>query len=76
MAEKNDDKFELKGFVLKSHPGATFSVRLEGIEKDVLCHLSGKMRMNNIRVLEGDTVDVEMDVYDLSRGKIIFRYKK
>ena len=55
-------------------PNATFRVELE-IGHKVLAHISGKMRMHYIRILPGDKVQVELTPYDLSRGRIIYRYK-
>ncbi len=63
-----------QGSVIESLPNAMFRVELEnGLE--ILCTLSGKMRMNNIRVIEGDKVKVEMSPYDLTRGRISQRLK-
>jgi translation initiation factor IF-1 len=53
-------------------PAATFKVSLEN-GHEILCHLSGKMRMNKIRLLPGDKVKVQMSPYDLSKGRIVFR---
>ena len=71
---------ELLGVVIEALPNATFRVQLldkkyppgEGI---VLAHISGKMRMNYIRILPGDRVRLEMSPYDLTKGRIVFRYK-
>jgi translation initiation factor IF-1 len=64
----------LEGTILESLPNAMFRVELENGHK-VLAHISGKMRMNYIRILPGDKVSVEMSPYDLTRGRIIYRYK-
>lgn len=63
---------EMKGKVKQALPNATFKVELEnGCE--ILAHISGKIRMNFIRILPGDTVKVEISPYDLSRGRIVYR---
>jgi translation initiation factor IF-1 len=66
------DFIEAKGEVVELKPGATFLVRLES-GHEILCHLSGKMRMFKIKILPGDTVKVEMSPYDLSKGRITYR---
>jgi translation initiation factor IF-1 len=71
-----DDVIQMQGTVLENLPNATFRVELSNREKSVvLAHISGKMRMNYIRILPGDTVTVELTPYDLSRGRIVFRSK-
>ena len=70
-----DDVIQFEGKVIESLPNTTFRVELEDNGHEILCHISGKMRMNYIRILPGDKVGVEMSPYDLSRGRIIFRYK-
>ncbi|MEJ8552949.1 translation initiation factor IF-1 [Tepidibacter sp. Z1-5] len=72
MAKK--DVIELEGVVLETLPNAMFKVKLEN-GHEVLCHISGKLRMNFIRILEGDTVTVDMSPYDLTRGRITWRKK-
>ncbi len=62
------------GIVLEGLPNAMFKVRLEN-GHEILAHISGKMRMYYIRILPGDKVKVEMSPYDLSKGRITFRYK-
>ena len=69
-----EDAIEVEGTVLEPLPNAMFRVELANGHK-ILAHISGKMRMNYIRILPGDKVGVEMSPYDLSRGRIIFRYK-
>ena len=64
----------LEGTILESLPNAMFRVELENSHK-VLAHISGKMRMNYIRILPGDKVQVELTPYDLTRGRITYRYK-
>lgn len=68
------DAIEIEGTVTEVLPNATFRVKLEN-EHEVLAYLSGKMRQNYIRVLEGDRVKIEMSPYDLSRGRVTYRYK-
>ncbi len=69
-----DDTIEVTGVVLESLPNAMFKVELENRHK-VLAHVSGKMRKNFIRILTGDRVLIELSPYDLSRGRITYRYK-
>lgn len=66
------DFIELKGEVTELMPAATFKVLLEN-DHEILAHLSGKMRMNRIRLLPGDKVKVQMSPYDLSKGRITYR---
>lgn len=73
-AMPKDEVLEFQGIVLELLPNAMFRVRLDN-EHEVLAHSSGKMRKNRIRVLAGDRVSVEMTPYDLSKGRITFRYK-
>jgi translation initiation factor IF-1 len=68
------DAIEVEGTVTEVLPNATFRVELEN-GHEVLAYLSGKMRKFYIRVLEGDRVKVEMSPYDLTRGRITYRYK-
>ncbi len=65
---------KMDGTIIETLPNASFEVELEGGHK-VLAHISGKMRMHYIRILPGDKVTVELSPYDLSRGRIIYRYK-
>jgi translation initiation factor IF-1 len=69
-----EDLIEFSGTVVELLPNAMFRVKLDN-EHEVLAHTSGKMRKNRIRVLAGDRVNVEMTPYDLSKGRITFRYK-
>ena len=71
---KRDDAIEMEGTVVEPLPNAMFRVELENGHK-VLAHISGKMRMHYIRILPGDKVVVELSPYDLSRGRITYRYK-
>lgn len=66
------DFIEVRGEVTELMPAATFRVQLEN-GHEILAHLSGKMRMNRIRILPGDKVKVEISPYDLSKGRITFR---
>ncbi len=72
MAKKNLIKQD--GIILEALSNAMFRVRLEN-DHQIIATISGKMRMNYIRILPGDKVAVEMSPYDLSRGRIIYRYK-
>ena len=65
---------EFSGTVAELLPNAMFRVKLDN-EHEVLAHTSGKMRKNRIRVLAGDRVNVEMTPYDLTKGRITFRFK-
>ena len=68
------DAIELEGKVVEPLPNAMFNVELEN-GKTILCTISGKIRMNYIRILPGDRVVVEISPYDLTRGRITYRYK-
>jgi translation initiation factor IF-1 len=65
---------QVKGTVMEALSNANFKVELEGNGIEIICHLSGKMRMNYIRILPGDTVGVEMSPYDLTKGRIYKRF--
>jgi len=68
----DSDKIKMKGKVVDVYPGGAYKVQLEnGIE--VTAHVSGKIRMCKIRILPGDTVEVELSPYDLTRGRITYR---
>jgi translation initiation factor IF-1 len=69
-----EENIEVMGEVKEALPNAMFRVELEN-GHEVLGHISGKMRKHYIRILPGDKVKVELSPYDLSRGRIIFRYK-
>jgi len=69
-----EDMIEFSGQVTELLPNAMFKVKLDN-EHVILAHTSGKMRKNRIRVLAGDRVNVEMTPYDLSKGRITFRFK-
>jgi translation initiation factor IF-1 len=68
------DVIEVEGIVVESYPNAVFEVKLENGHK-ILAHISGKLRMNFIRILPGDKVTVELSPYDLQRGRITWRAK-
>ena len=69
-----DDVIEVEGKVIEPLPNAMFRVELENGHK-ILAHVSGKIRMNYIKILPGDRVTVEFSPYDLTRGRITYRYK-
>ncbi len=69
-----DDVLELEGKVIEALPNTQFMVELENGHK-ILAHISGKLRMNFIKILPGDKVTVELSPYDLTRGRIIWRAK-
>ena len=69
-----DDVLELEGTVVEALPNAVFQVELENGHK-ILAHISGKLRMNFIKILPGDKVTVEMSPYDLTKGRITWRSK-
>jgi len=69
-----EDVIEVEGRVIEPLPNAMFRVELENGHK-VLAHVSGKIRMHFIRILPGDRVTVELSPYDLTRGRITYRYK-
>ena len=69
-----DDVIEMQGVVLEDLPNAMFTVELESGHK-ILAHISGKLRMNFIRILPGDKVTIELSPYDLTRGRITWTAK-
>jgi translation initiation factor IF-1 len=69
-----EDSIEMEGTVVEPLPNAMFRVKLDNGHR-VLAHISGKMRMNYIRILTGDRVKLELSPYDLNRGRITFRVK-
>lgn len=73
MAEK-EKAIEVEGKVIEPLPNAMFRVELDNGHK-ILAHISGKMRMHYIRILPGDRVVVELSPYDLTRGRIVYRFK-
>jgi translation initiation factor IF-1 len=71
---KQEDKIEVEGEITEALPSTMFRVEVEG-GHDVLATISGKMRKNYIRILPGDRVKVELSPYDLTRGRITYRYR-
>lgn len=71
--QQSKDFLELDGEVIESLPSATFKVKLDN-GHEILAHLAGKMRMFNIRILPGDKVKVQLTPYDLTKGRITYRY--
>ena len=74
IAKPKEDAIVLEGTVTESLPNAMFRVKLDN-DHEVLAHTAGKMRKNRIRVLAGDKVQVEMTPYDLTKGRITYRFK-
>ncbi|MBN1317168.1 MAG: translation initiation factor IF-1 [Anaerolineales bacterium] len=74
-AKKKEEKLEVEGTVIEALPGTQFRVELDNGHQ-VLAYLSGKMRKYYIRILLGDRVRLELSAYDLTRGRITYRYKK
>jgi translation initiation factor IF-1 len=72
---KKEEKLEMEGKIIEALPGTMFRVELDS-GHEILAYLSGKMRKYYIRVLLGDRVTVEMSPYDLTRGRITYRYKQ
>jgi len=73
--KKKEDIIVMDGFVEKALPNAMFQVRLVDSDHEVLAHVSGKMRMHYIKLLPGDKVALELSPYDLTKGRIVSRYK-
>ena len=71
---KKEEAIQVEGEVVENLPNAMFRVKLDNGHV-VLAHVSGKMRMHFIRILPGDKVTIELSPYDLSRGRIVYRYK-
>jgi translation initiation factor IF-1 len=69
-----EEKIEFEGEVTEALPNTMFRVRLDN-DHEVLTHISGKMRRHYIRILPGDRVQVELSPYDLTRGRIVYRYR-
>nr|WP_255700218.1 translation initiation factor IF-1 [Lactobacillus sp. S2-2] len=74
MSVSKDNVIEIEGKILETLPNAMFKVELEN-GHEILAHVSGKIRMHYIRILPGDKVTVEMSPYDLSKGRITYRFK-
>jgi translation initiation factor IF-1 len=75
MTAKDKDVIEVKGKVIESLPNASFLVELEQNHHRVFAHPSGRMRRNNIRILPGDKILMEISPYDITRGRIVYRFK-
>jgi translation initiation factor IF-1 len=75
MAKKKEEKIDMEGTVVEALPATQFRVRLDN-GHEILAYLSGKMRKYYIRILLGDRVRVELSPYDLTRGRIVYRYKR
>ena len=74
MVEKEKNIIKVQGTVMETLPNASFKVQLES-GAEILAHVSGQMRMRYIRILPGDTVEMEVSPYDPTRGRIIWRHK-
>ena len=74
MAEK-EEKIEVEGEIVEALPSTMFRVHIDDLDTNVLATISGKMRKHYIRILPGDRVKVELSAYDLSRGRITYRYR-
>lgn len=72
---KREEKIEIEGTVVEALPGTQFKVKLD-TGHEVLAYLSGRMRKYYIRILLGDRVRVELSPYDLTRGRIVYRFKR
>ena len=68
-----EEVIKMEGAIVEVLPNTQFRVQIENFERPVLANLSGRMRQNNIKVLEGDTVEMEFSPYDLTRGRITRR---
>lgn len=71
---KNKDVIKMTGIVIKCLPGGKFIVKADDIELDTMCTISGKLRQNKIKIYENDKVDFEVSIYDLTQGRIVWRY--
>ena len=69
------DVLQLDGVITDVLPGATFKVKLNDVDREILCHLSGKMRKFSIKCILGDRVELEMSPYDMDKGRITRRHK-
>ena len=70
-----DDVFEMEGTVIEVLPNTIFKVKLKANGQIIVAHVSGKIRVHTIRILPGDRVTVEISPYDLTRGRITYRFK-
>jgi len=71
----NQAKQEVEGTVTQALPNATFRVKIDNQDQEILCHLAGKMRLYRIKVMPGDRVRLEQSPYDLTKGRIVYRNK-
>lgn len=69
------EKIEVEGVVTEALPNTMFRVKLDKEDREILCHLSGKMRIHYIKVMPGDKVRLELTPYDETKGRIVYRYK-
>ncbi len=72
---KDNKVVEAKGIVIEALPSASFLVELEQNHHRIFAHPSGRMRRNNIRILPGDKILIEISPYDITKGRIVYRYK-
>lgn len=72
---EKEQGIELEGTVVENLPNAKFRVKLDEGDMELIAHVSGKMRMHYIRILPGDRVRVEISPYDLTKGRIVYRFK-
>lgn len=72
---EKEEGIELEGVVIENLPNARFRVKINEGDFELLAHVSGKMRMHYIRILPGDKVKVEVSPYDLTKGRIVYRFK-
>jgi len=70
------ESIQVEGVIDDILPNTIFAVKVEGLPKIVYCHISGKIRKNNIRIITGDKVLIEISPYDLTRGRVIYRNKE
>ena len=70
-----EEGIEVTGVIVEKFPGGMFSVQLEDKKTTVLAHIAGKLRKNRIRILAGDKETLELSPYDLTRGRITYRYR-
>ena len=71
----NADKIELEGTVVEALRGSIFKVKINGKEHIVECNIAGRLRMNNIRIIPGDKVDIVVSSADVTKGRIVWRYR-
>lgn len=74
--DSGDKKYEVDAKVLDVLPNSSFRLQIEGTDHEVMGYISGKMRMNYIKITVGDRVKVQLTQYDLKRGRITYRYNK